>query len=159
MNGKLNFVSAYNEILHISFLYPDNWRISKTKNFTIVLIDKQKMGFMANLGFSQSEFAKPTAEGLQLEIDYIKKYQQQTYPDFQQKSEEKLFIDNNPAYLQIFNWHYEEEKSNLSNFFGMILQKDNTLLEINGSCLRELSDIYLPLFDKIVRSIRFIYMS
>jgi len=154
---NIQFVSAFNRELNLSFLYPKTWAISKTDNFAVLLVDTQNRDFRTNIGFSQSPLKASTPVEFQTKIDEIKSFQSLNYLNYSTIEEEKLFIDNNPAYLQVFEWFYEKENLELAHFFGLVLQHNNTVLEINGSCLKEQMTGYLKIFSKITTSVRFIY--
>lgn len=154
---NINFRSYFNKKLNISVLFPDNWNISKNENFEIFTFDNEIDGFKANIGFSENRIQTSNPQEFNNKINEIKNFQYQNYKDFRRISEEKLFIDNYPAYKQIFEWNYVEEQKLLNHFFGLILHENNRLLEFNAVSLISNSQNYFELFDYILKSVRFIY--
>ncbi len=149
-------VSYFDPQFRISVKLPEDWSAGHTDEFPLIFLSPAEMGYRSNLGFSQSDQEIDSPEALDAIITAAKAEQADSYQQFIQVSEGRLWQDGRPAYLQQYQWQPEGAQYPFVQLFGFILAGPGQLLEINGATLLPLAERYLPALRKIVTSIRFI---
>lgn len=149
-------VSYFDKNYSISLEIPENWTASSTEDFPLVFFALRENGYRSNLGFSKEILQPPNLEALEALINQTKKSQQQEYDDYRMIDEANFLQDGYAAYLQHYQWQPSDNNSHFSQVFGLILTGPESLFEIDGATLVEMEEKYFPIFDHIIKSIRFI---
>lgn len=150
--------SHYHAGLGISLLVPPPWQRARTDQVPLVFIAPVEAGFRSNLGFMRAPpdpAAPPPAEALAAAIARAHAERSAEYPGFMEIAARHLVVDGRAAFLQRYRWHPPEVPQPFAQLFGLVVTDDHGLLEINGATLDSLAARFLPLFEEIVRSIRF----
>jgi hypothetical protein len=70
--------------------------------------------------------------------------------------EEQIWQDDCPAYVQLYEWQAPEVDEMFEQMLCLILAPEHGLLAIYGTTLQSLRETYLPVFEHVIGSMRFI---
>ncbi len=156
MNQSTDWVSYFNEKLSISLILPKDWQIGSNEDFELILLAPAEDNYRPNVGFSKHGFKNPTRPQFEAAIKKTKENQRKDHPDYKLLAEEPCWIDSSPAYHQNYEWKSKELGRSFVQTLTLILTQEDGLYEINGTTLKGKEGDYLPIFEKIIESIRFI---
>lgn len=152
----VKMVSYYDKALGISLEMPSTWETGRSEDFPLVILGPETQDYRSNLSFDRTPLAVPDPERLAEIIAATHEDQKRDYPDFVQANEERLFIDQRPAYWQEYTWTAPETNRRYTQVFGLIVTDPDHVIDFHGATLPDLQDEYIPLFRRIVDSIRII---
>jgi hypothetical protein len=156
MTTSPHWVSYYDQTFSISLLAPADWTAARTDDFPFVLLSPPENGYRSNLGFSETHIEPLSAERLDQEIAKLKAQQASDYENFRSLEERKFWLDGHPAWQQRYEWQPRDKPYHFSQVLALLVVNENTLYEINGATLKELETTYMPIFERIIESIRLI---
>lgn len=148
--------SYYDDDIGVSLQMPTNWEAGATDQFPLILMAPPENGFRANLSFSIKDLNPPTPEHLQQTIDAARASRQDSYDGFELVSEQRVMIDNFPGHIERYHWTMDHTGQAMTQLFALILTGPDALYGMHGTCLRDAEDTYVPAFESIIQSMRFI---
>jgi hypothetical protein len=156
MTTSSNLVSYYDKTFSISLVVPADWTTTQTDDFPFVLLSPPENGYRSNLGFSETHIEPLSAERLDQEIAKLKAQQSTDHENFRQIEERKFWLDAHPAWWQRYEWQPSDKPYHFSQVLALLVINEHTIYEINGATLKELEATYVPIFERMVESIRLI---
>lgn len=156
MNQSTDWVSYFHKELSVSLVLPEEWQIGSNDNFELILLAPPEDGYHSNLGMSKYNFKNPSRSQFEAAIQKTKDNQKAEYPEYKLLSEENCWIDGFPAYHQSYEWVSEEYARTFVQTLTLILRGENGLYELYGTTLKGKENDFLPIFEKIIESFRFI---
>ena len=156
MSHLPKMVSYFDKGLSISLEIPAEWQVHHDEDFPLSLLAKPVKGYQANMTFSHMGIESPRIEVLQEAIAETKQEQTADYPSFRQLKEEQVWQDDCPAYVQLYEWQAPEVEEKFEQMLAMILTPEHGLFAIYGTTLQSLRADYLPIFEHVIGSMRFI---
>lgn len=155
MEKAFKWVNFFDKEMMLRLDVPEGWQVGTTQDFLRLYLAPEEAGFQANLGMNvnPSNEAKPEAmDRLLAETDQEQQSQDKSY---RQTGYEKVVIDGNPARLRYYERRLAEPGREVSQVQALIL-KGALALVIDAACLKELEAEYLPVFERMIKSIRFV---
>jgi hypothetical protein len=148
-------ISFVDKEMMLSLEVPEDWKIGSSAEFLRLFLAPPQNDYQANLGMSVSQSNGAPPEAMDELLKQTDEQNKAEDPTYKQTKYEKLKIDGNQARLRRYDSTLDEPKLQLSQIQVLIL-KGPLLLAIDGSSLKKLEKDYLPIFEKMVKSIRFI---
>ena len=149
----------FDKNLSLSISVPDEWRVGSNDNFELFFISPADpaTGYRTNIGFSAVHGSgQLNAETFQQIIDNSTADFEKNYHSFQKMFDQKLMIDELPAYLMQYQWQDEISGTTFAQIVCLIATAADRMLEIHGATLKSLEGEFLPILIEVVESIRVI---
>jgi hypothetical protein len=150
------YMSLHDETLGVSLEAPVGWARATSDVFPLQLLAPAEDGFRANGNFSHEQFEPPTPEGLATFVTRTKQAQLTDYEGFEELGVEEIVVDNRPGSLQHYAWTPVAMGRTLQQLLVVLVVEPGLLLEIDAATLADRADVYLPIFRRLVTSIRFL---
>jgi len=148
--------SHFDPDLMVSIELPDDWDIGSTDEFPLLLLAPIDQGFRANVGFSQRALDPPTEEGFLAAIDQLKTEQARDFDGYELVGERRHVQDGWPAYLVRCRWDLEEGPTRVAQVAALYAVGPTRIVEVHSTALVALETSYLPVFQQILDSMRFV---
>lgn len=153
----MKFKSYYDEDLGISLEMPVKWGIIEHDVIPLVVMAPMEKKFQANMTFIIKELELATPEAMQIVVESARNDRIESYDNFELVHEERLIIDNSPAHIETYHWTMDNTGIPLTQLFALIFIGNDVLYSIHATCLRKLEETYLPRFEHVVKSLRFVH--
>lgn len=148
--------SHFDPELGISLEAPAGWERGRTGDFPLLMLAPRESDYRSNLGFSRADEPAPDAQLMEQTIAASRAQQREEYPSFVELGEQRFEIDGCRAFVQTYRWQPPSAPQPFVQVFGVVLTPAHGLVELNGATLQSLAERTLPIFDRILASIRFI---
>jgi hypothetical protein len=148
--------SYYDPDIAISLEMPLDWDAAASDQFPLLLLAPPQDNFRANMSFSVQELDQPTPEHFKAVIRQTHADRRRTFTDFQLVSEKRILQDNFPGHIEHYHWTMDDTHIPMTQLFALILIGPDALYGIHATCLRDTEQTYLPIFNAIIHSLRFI---
>jgi hypothetical protein len=152
----VTYVSLTDEVLGLSLEAPAGWYRGSSEIFPLVLRAPEDGGYRASCNFSLERFDPPTPEGLETFARRSKRAQLEDYEGFTELGAEELVVDNRPGLLQRYRWSPEALGRTMEQLLVLVVVQPGLLLQADAASLAERSEYYMPVFGRIVSSVRFL---
>jgi hypothetical protein len=150
------FMSLRDEALQLSLEAPVGWSRSSSEVFPLQLLAPSDDGFRASCNFSHEHFDPPTPEGLATFVTRTKQAQRSDYEGFEEIEVAEVVIDNRPGTVQQYGWTPAAVGRPLTQVLALFVVEEGLLLEVDAATLADHAPRLLPVFGRILRSIRFL---
>ena len=154
--STITYVSLTDEALGLSLEAPAGWYRGSSEIFPLQLRAPEDGGYRASCNFSHERFEPPTPEGLEDFARRSKQAQVDGYEGFAELGAEELVVDNRPGLLQRYRWSPEALGRTLEQLLVLVVAEPGLLLQADAASLAERSEHYMPVFRRIVSSVRFL---
>ncbi len=148
--------SYFDPDLMVSLELPDDWETGATDDFPLVLLAPADHGFRANVGFSQRALDPPTKDGFVAAIEQLKSEQERDFAGYELVGERRHVQDNCPAYLVRCRWDLDEGSTRVAQIAALYAAGPERIVEVHATALAELESEYLPVFQQVLDSLRFV---
>lgn len=154
--SDITFVSLRDEPLSISLEAPAGWSRGSSDVFPVQLRAPEEAGYRSNCNFSHERFAPPTPAGFEAFVRRSKQAQVDGYEEFAELDHEELVVDNRPGVWQHYRWSPPGLGQALDQLLVLLVVEPGLLLQADAATPAEQSEHYLPVFRRIVTSVRFL---
>jgi hypothetical protein len=148
--------SYFDPELRLSIELPADWDIGSTDEFPLVVLAPLERGFRANAGFSDRALDPPTKEGFIAAIEQLKSEQADDFERYEVVGERRSVQDGCPAYMVRCRWDLEQGPTRVVQIAALYAVGSVRLVEVHCTALAELESVYLPMFQRLLDSLRFI---
>lgn len=140
----------------IDLTVPPGWERVETDAFPLAFLAPPVRGYRTNIAFSQESFDPPTPVGLATGIALLREHQAAEYDDFELLDERETDIEEHFVYVEHYRYRATDPPASLTQLLALVLVRPGLVIKVDGSCLTELADHFVPVLDEIVLTIRFV---
>ena len=148
--------SYFDQSLKISLEAPEGWDIIRSDEHPLGLFAPEEDNYRAHLNFKVDKLVPPTVEKFDELVHDAYYTDQLGLNQYKLIESYKLEIDERPAFAARFDWLLEQVDIPLSQIDVMALATADSFYLMHGISLRQLGEKYIPIFEHVIGSIRFI---
>lgn len=153
-NGEVR--SYFDPELRVSIELPAGWDVASSDDFPLLLLAPLDHGFRANVGFYERSLEPATVAGFVATIEQMKAEHERDFDAYEMVGERRAVQDGRPAHLVRCRWDHDDPAVRLSQVSALYAEREDRLVVVYCTALAEREGEYLPQFQRILDSLRFI---
>ena len=148
--------SYWNKGLMISLEAPEGWDVISSDESPLGLFAPEESDYRAHLSFKIEKSDPQTPEMFEQFVREVYHSGNLKLGQFSLVEDYNFELDERPAYAARYEWVAEQVGAHFSQLDVWVLAAEDAIYRVSGYSLKGLEEKYMPIFEHVIGSIRFI---